>query len=98
MIDKKKQKLVKDFLIEYDMTRVELARSARIGIRTLYNALHSGHISDKTYKKILYAMLEETLQKKLIKPKLQHKMGVIEKAILYLSVVIVLLILYIVLA
>lgn len=67
MLDKKDITFIKGFLIEYKMTRTQLAREAGIGVRTLYNALHTGKVSDITFNKILCAMLAEESQREMLK-------------------------------
>ena len=62
MIDKEQQELIRDFLKEYQMSQTELAYEAGIGVRTLYNALHSGKISEETWRRILKAMVTEYMQ------------------------------------
>ena len=66
MINKSEIKLIKAFLIESGMTQTDFARGAGIGIRTLYNALHGGKISDKIYYKIIDFILEESAQMEVI--------------------------------
>ena len=66
MIDKEQQEIIRDFLAEYGMTQTELAYESGIGVRTLYNALHSGKISEETWSKILRAMLTEYMQRDMI--------------------------------
>lgn len=66
MIDKEQQQLIKNFLKEYQMTQTELSYESGIGVRTMYNALHSGKISEKTWDKIVRAMVRECMQKNMI--------------------------------
>ena len=66
ILNKNEIKFIKAFLIETAMTRIELAKEAGIGLRTLYNALHEKAIKERTYEKIVSVMISETLQRKLI--------------------------------
>ena len=68
IMTKNEIKFVKGFLIDYQMSRVEFAKEAGIGVRTLYNALHGKEIKSLTYEKIINAMLCETLQRGIIRP------------------------------
>ena len=66
MLDKKQIKFIKGFMLEYGMTRKELAYEAGISVRTLYTAISTGKVSDETYDKIINAMMSETIQRGII--------------------------------
>lgn len=66
MMDKNEIKLLKAFLIESKMTQKEFAKEAGICERTLRTAIKTGKVSDKTWNKILDAIMAETMQIKMI--------------------------------
>lgn len=66
-MDKNEIKLLRGFLIESKMTQKEFSKEAGICERTLRTAIKTGKVSDKTWNKILDAIMTETMQVKLIK-------------------------------
>lgn len=59
-------KLLRGFLIESKMTQKEFSKEAGICERTLRTAIKTGKVSDKTWNKILDAIMAETIQIKMI--------------------------------
>ena len=59
-------KLLRGFLIESKMTQQEFSKEAEICERTLRTAIKTGKVSDKTWNKILDAIMAETMQIKMI--------------------------------
>lgn len=59
-------KLLRGFLIESKMTQKEFSKEAGICERTLRTAVKTGKVSDKTWNKILDAIMAETMQIKMI--------------------------------
>lgn len=68
MMTQNEIKLLRGFLIESKMTQKEFSKEAGICERTLRTALKTGKVSDKTWNKILNAIMAETIQIQLIKP------------------------------
>lgn len=68
MMTKNEIKLLKAFLIETKMTQKEFGKEAGICERTVRTAIKTGKVSDKTWNKILGAIIAETVQIQLIKP------------------------------
>lgn len=66
MMDKNEIKLLRAFLIESKMTQKEFSKEAGICERTLRTAIKTGKVSDKTWSKILDAIMAETMQIKMI--------------------------------
>lgn len=60
-------KLLRGFLIESKMTQQEFSKEAGVCERTLRTAIKTGKVSDKTWNKILDAIMAETIQIKMIK-------------------------------
>lgn len=86
MMTKNEVKLLRAFLIESKMTQKEFAKEAGICERTLRTAIKTGKVSDKTYCKILDAMLAETIQYNMIAPVKEDKMLKVYKFALQLSI------------
>ena len=59
-------KLLRGFLIESKMTQKDFSKEAGICERTLRTAIKTGKVSDKTWNKILDAIMAETMQIKMI--------------------------------
>ena len=68
MMTRNEIKLLRGFLIESKMTQKEFSKEAGICERTLRTAIKTGKVSDKTWNKILNAIMAETIQIQLIKP------------------------------
>lgn len=86
MMNKNDIKFVRAFLIQHKMTQKEFAKLAGICEKTLYTALNTGKVSDVTYNKILQAMMEESMQNKLISCNYE-KASKFEKFIRYLALI-----------
>lgn len=67
MMTQNEIKLLRGFLIESKMTQQEFSKEAGICERTLRTAIKTGKVSDKTWNKILDAIMAETIQIKMIK-------------------------------
>ena len=67
MMTKNEIKLLRAFLIETKTTQKEFAKEAGVCERTLRTAIKTGKISEKTWFKILDAIMAETIQIDLIK-------------------------------
>lgn len=66
MMTQNEIKLLRGFLIESKMTQKEFSKEAGICERTLRTAIKTGKVSDKTWNKILDAIMAETMQIKMI--------------------------------
>lgn len=66
MMTQNEIKLLRGFLIESKMTQKEFSKEAGICERTLRTAIKTGKVSDKTWNKILDAIMAETIQIKMI--------------------------------
>lgn len=66
MMTQNEIKLLRGFLIESKMTQKDFSKEAGICERTLRTAIKTGKVSDKTWNKILDAIMAETMQIKMI--------------------------------
>ena len=66
MMTQNEIKLLRGFLIESKMTQKEFSKEAGVCERTLRTAIKTGKVSDKTWNKILNAIMAETMQIKMI--------------------------------
>ena len=66
MMTQNQIKILRGFLIESKMTQQEFSKEAGICERTLRTAIKTGKVSDKTWSKILDAIMAETMQIKMI--------------------------------
>ena len=66
MMTQNEIKLLRGFLIESKMTQKEFSKEAGICERTLRTAIKTGKVSDKTWNKILNAIIAESMQIKMI--------------------------------
>lgn len=66
ILNKNEIKLLRGFLIESKMTQKEFSKEAGVCERTLRTAIKTGKVSDKTWNKILDAIMAETMQIKML--------------------------------
>lgn len=66
MMTQNEIKLLRGFLIESKMTQKEFSKEAGVCERTLRTAIKTGKVSDKTWNKILNAIIAESMQIKMI--------------------------------